>query len=552
MNPSVSTNGTHQAAAHDPAPPSSARPERLDTEEIERSFMALVERYPEAAVAAFNETGTFQQMPASVPLERNPLVKGGSGLEAVPPEDRETLISTFLKIIEHGTGECVLHSLDGFEIQYYGHDLRENHGVIVTLFYRTDDPHSEDSTYETPDLPPERPRLATIRKSENSFILGIDDATTQILGWTPEEMVGRLSTEFIHPDEHSLAVDSWFEMRARPGPSRRFRQRLRHKDGRWVWFEVTNHNLLEDPDHRCVSCEMVDITDEMAAQELLNRIAEAIPVGLFQIDLEGAIVYTNDRLHEILGVERAGTVEEQLTTIIPADRPVLVQAIAEVLVVGSHSDIEVNCRPPGSSDLRACTISFRALTDEEGTITGAIACVADVTESVRMREELKYRATFDELTGCHNRASIMAALESDIARDRRRAERAVMFLDLDGFKVINDRDGHAAGDELLRNVARLLQEAVRKRDLVGRIGGDEFLVICPDVGGSDEAMALADRLVGELRTGLSAVDDGATCKVSIGVAWSSGNKVSAEALVAGADNAMYDSKREGAGRPKLG
>jgi diguanylate cyclase (GGDEF)-like protein/PAS domain S-box-containing protein len=444
----------------------------------------------------------------------------------------------------------VLHSLDLRELQYHGHDLRENHGVIVALFYRTDDPHSEIEPYEA-ELPSVPPRLATIRKEERSGIIAIDDATTAILGWTPEEMVGRRSVEFIHPDDHSLAVANWFEMMARPGPSRRLRQRLRHKDGRWLWFEITNHNLLEDPDNRCVVCEMVDITEEMATQELLNRIAEAIPVGLFQIDLEGAIVYTNDRLHQILGVERAATVEEQLATIVSADRPVLVQAIAEVLVVGSHSDIEVNCRPPATGELRSCTLSFRALSQDDGAITGAIACVADVTESVRMREELKYRATFDELTGCHNRASIMAALEADIRRDRRRAERAVMFLDLDGFKVINDRDGHAAGDGLLRKVAQLLLDALRRRDLVGRIGGDEFLVVCPDVGGADQAMRLAGRVADAMRGGMREATGDPSCKVSVGVAWSSGDSVTAEALVAAADNGMYESKRDGTGQPKL-
>ena len=90
-----------------------------------------------------------------------------------------------------------------------------------------------------------------------------------------------------------------------------------------MWFEVTNNNLLNDPDYRCVVSEMVDISEEMAAQEreLLDRLAQAIPVGLFQVDAERRIVYTNERLHEILGVERADTVEAQLASVADADRP---------------------------------------------------------------------------------------------------------------------------------------------------------------------------------------------------------------------------------------
>src|SRR5206468_1984569 len=116
--------------------------------------------------------------------------------------------------------------------------------------------------------------------------------------------------------------------------------------------------------------------------------------------------------------------------------------------------------------------------------------------------------------------SIMAALEADIERDPVRADRAVMFVDLDRFKAINDRHGHAAGDELLRRVARVLRESVRENDLVGRTGGDEFLVICPDVGGAERAMALAERLAGSLRDGVHAEADELGCSVSIGVAWS--------------------------------
>jgi diguanylate cyclase (GGDEF)-like protein/PAS domain S-box-containing protein len=402
------------------------------------------------------------------------------------------------------------------------------------------------------------PRFATIRKDQRATIVGVTGATSEILGWSAEEMVGQRSLEFIHPDDQPLSIENWMEMMAQPGPARRIRQRLRHKDGSWIWFEVTNHNLLADPDHGCVVSEMVDISDEMAAQEalrareqLLNRLAEAVPVGLFQIDTDGGIVYINDRLHEIVGVMPAETVKAQLATVVPDDQPALERALEEVLDVGCDADIEIACRRPGDEHLRFCRISFRALRHDDGSISGAIACVADVTESTRMREELKFRATFDELTGCHNRASIMTALSADIARDRRRAERGLMFIDLDRFKSINDQHGHAAGDELLQKVARLLRDSVRENDLVGRTGGDEFLIICPDVGGSDRAMKLAARLAETLRTGVSEATGNRGCTVSIGVAWSSGVAKSADELVAAADKAMYECKRARTGQPTL-
>src|SRR5436305_8435322 len=410
-----------------------------------------------------------------------------------------------------------------------------------------------------PDDAVEREFCALLEQYPTAPLVAVSGAMSEILGWSADELLGHRSLEFVHPDDHPLAIDNWMGLPGHPGPGRRVRQRRRHKDGSWVWFEVTNNNLFEDPEHSCVVAEMVDISDEMAAQEalrareqLLNRLAEAIPVGLFQIDTEGGIVYTNDRLHEILGVDLSPTVEAQLATVVPDDRPALERAVAEVLEVGSHADVEVTYRRPGDADLRYCTIGFRALRHEDGAISGAIACVADVTDSARMREELKFRATFDELTGCHNRASIMAALEAEIERDPAKAERAAMFVDLDRFKEINDRHGHAAGDELLRRVARMLRESVREADLVRRSGGDQFLVICPDAGGAERAMGLAERLADALREGLRAEADELRCSLSIGVAWSSGDAIDADTLVAAADTAMYEAKRAGAGEPRLG
>jgi diguanylate cyclase (GGDEF)-like protein/PAS domain S-box-containing protein len=437
---------------------------------------------------------------------------------------------------------------------FYGLDVRDTHGVVFGLFARTGTSAAVPPTPD--DGVPTPPRFATVRKDELGFITAIDSGTTQILGWTAAETVGHRSLDFAHPDDHALAIDNWMQMLASPGPARRVRQRLRHSDGHWVWFEITNHNLLGEPDYGCVVCEMVDISTEMATHEalrareqLLDRLATTIPVGLFQFDTDRQIIYTNQRLHEIVGVKPSSRVDLQLETVVENDKPILDEAVRRVLEDGSQADVEVALCRPDSPERRVCTVGLRALTHEDGTVSGAIACVADITNSVHMREELTHRATFDELTGCYNRSSIMRALEADLASGRRHAERAVLFIDLDGFKEINDRQGHAAGDELLRKLAGQLQAAVREQDLVGRIGGDEFLVICPDIGGSTGATQLARR-VAEMLRGTDAQAGGCP-QASIGVAWSNGGAISADELVARADRAMYESKRERAGEPKI-
>jgi diguanylate cyclase (GGDEF)-like protein/PAS domain S-box-containing protein len=283
-----------------------------------------------------------------------------------------------------------------------------------------------------------------------------------------------------------------------------------------------------------------------AREQLLNRLAEAVPIGLLQLDHERRVVYTNERFGAIVGVESSVEVEDQLATVAAEDQSAL-DAAMDAVLQGQDSDIEVRVCPP-DGDLRHCRVLLRSLTDDAGGVTGAIVCLEDVTDSVRLRVELEERATIDVLTRCHNRGSTMAELERALTRDG--TTTAVIFVDVDRFKPVNDRYGHTAGDELLRVVASRLQRAVRERDVVGRLGGDEFLVVCPAVGGAGEAMAVADRIresiAGVVRLGTTTID----VRVSLGVACA-GAGTTADAVVARADAAMYEAKRNRSGIPVL-
>ena len=135
-----------------------------------------------------------------------------------------------------------------------------------------------------------------------------------------------------------------------------------------------------------------------------------------------------------------------------------------------------------------CAISLVSLSDREGA-PGALLTVTDVTDSARMREELTAKATFDVLTGCHNRASVMAILDQAL-RGGEAASTAVLFVDLDKFKPVNDTLGHDAGDELLALTAQRLGGVLRRDDVVGRIGGDEFLIVSRGLDGPASAIAM--------------------------------------------------------------
>jgi diguanylate cyclase (GGDEF)-like protein/PAS domain S-box-containing protein len=323
-----------------------------------------------------------------------------------------------------------------------------------------------------------------------------------------------------------------------------------------MWVEITNNNRLSEPGHGDVLADLLDITEEMATHEalreseqLLRRLAESLPMGVFQIDADGQIVYTNERLHDIVGVERTQTLVEQFATVDSEDMDRLQEAVRNVVRARCDRDFEVQLRHPSlDPPARRCTISLRSLTSESGLATGAVGSINDITESARLRKQLEDRATYDHLTGCLNRASIISGLDRSRQNTAPGSGTAVIFIDIDRFKRVNDELGHAAGDELLIAVASRLRGCVRE-DSVGRLGGDEFLVICDGVPGRDRAASIGTRIAqslhGQVRVGGLSVP----LRASIGVAWSDDPAVGADTLLARADAAMYVSKRNDQGEP---
>lgn len=290
-----------------------------------------------------------------------------------------------------------------------------------------------------------------------------------------------------------------------------------------------------------------------ARDQVMARLTDAVPVGVLQIDALRRVVFTTGRLHDILGCPRAATLDEQLCTVLDRDRLLVGSVIDSVLGDGIDDDIDVVIRPSWAdeTELRQCTFSLRALTDDDGDVTGAIVCVADITASTGTRDGLHLRATFDVLTRCHNRESTMAALQAMLAGAGDGSSPAAILVDLYHFNELNEGHGHDAGDEFLGVVARRLHGAVREDDVVGRLGGDQFLVLCPGIATSAEAVRTAIRVAETLGHEIQLKNTRIGSRASIGVAWSSGSDFDADTLVSRADAAMHEAKRRGAGRPVL-
>lgn len=410
----------------------------------------------------------------------------------------------------------------------------------------------------TSNAAPGADATASFTRDDAAFIASVDDSITEVLGWAPDQLIGRPSTDFIHPEDQASAIGAWFAMLTEPGVPRVWRGRYQGADGTWKWVETVNVNRLDDPETPFVFSTMTRIAvDQVSAEEelrartqLLSRLADALPVGLFQIDTERKITFTNDQFHLIVGCPPVATTQAQFATVVADDLPRLDTVLSAVLANQPVDDIDVRLqlppRPetPGTGIERVCVLAMRPLTDSLGEVSGAIGCLSDITERVQLRSELEIRASVDALTSCLNRVTTLELLDATLAQQAEgAAPSAIMFIDLNEFKQVNDRLGHAAGDSVLEIAARRLDATLRDGDRVGRIGGDEFLVICPNVENRAVALDIGERLARTLTADINIGTETVELRASIGVAWTD-ELLDADVFVAQADVAMYEAKCE--------
>jgi diguanylate cyclase (GGDEF)-like protein/PAS domain S-box-containing protein len=277
-------------------------------------------------------------------------------------------------------------------------------------------------------------------------------------------------------------------------------------------------------------------------------------IGMALVSSEGRWLQVNRALCKILGyTEREMLVIDFLTVIHPDDLGVAVDAIKRLR--------------KGNSTIDQCEVRFRHKSGHKvwGLWSASLAGgphvastplvfqIQDITDRKRAEEQLQHEAMHDVLTGLPNRAMFIDHLELAIARAQRNEERkfAVLYVDLDRFKIINDSLGHSVGDQLLKEVAGRLWNCVRAGDTVARLGGDEFVILLEDVYQESEAIDVAERIKSELVVPFTLNGREVFTTVSIGVASSWTSYHQAEGLIRDADAAMYRAKSLGKNRHEI-
>jgi diguanylate cyclase (GGDEF)-like protein/PAS domain S-box-containing protein len=291
--------------------------------------------------------------------------------------------------------------------------------------------------------------------------------------------------------------------------------------------------------------------DSGASLLALNSLTEAV----LATDVEGRITYMNpaaERLSATSSLEAAGKALEEIVGLVDeTDRRLLSDPVRQALTSGVPVSLGRRALLISRHDSSEHSIELSAtpMRNAAGEQVGAVVLLHDVSEQRGLARQMSYQATHDALTGLVNRREFERRLEEAIERGHRGdGQHVLCYLDLDHFKVVNDTSGHLAGDSMLREVAKLLRDAVRDSDTVGRLGGDEFgmlLVGCP----LDKARQIADdvcRSVGEHRFVWR--DKIFNIGVSVGLVEISRESGTLEESLTAADSACYVAKKQGSGR----
>jgi diguanylate cyclase (GGDEF)-like protein/PAS domain S-box-containing protein len=283
---------------------------------------------------------------------------------------------------------------------------------------------------------------------------------------------------------------------------------------------------------------------------------QSLGQAIVTTDMEGRLVFLNPAAEQLLGVGRAQALgkllEEVVGLVDENDRKQLSDPVKEAVGGGNGNPHSLSRRAvllgKASGEERAIELAASPLRVDD-KLVGAVILLHDVTELRGLHRQMSYQATHDALTGLVNRREFERRLDEAAEAARRdEASHMLCYLDLDRFKMVNDSSGHLAGDSMLREVAKLLREAVRDSDTVARLGGDEFgmlLVGCP----IDKARQIADDVCRSIAAYRFAWHERVfNVGVSIGLIEIGREAGTVEQLLAAADSACYTAKKEGAGR----
>ncbi|MGH8298446.1 MAG: EAL domain-containing protein [Steroidobacteraceae bacterium] len=385
-----------------------------------------------------------------------------------------------------------------------------------------------------------------------------------LVGAERADLAGRRLGDLVAPEYAELVQENIRRRMAGEPAAERYEAEILGRDGQVSRLEIASARVDYDggsallmtgveilPTQTVEALRIKTEGDSSAYMLALNSLAEAV----LATDAEGRLTYLNpaaERLTATVAAEAVGkSLEEIVGLVDETDRRLLSDPVHQALTSGAPVSLGRRALLISRRDAseRSIELSATPMRDAAGEQVGAVVLFHDVSEQRGLARQMSYQATHDALTGLVNRREFERRLEEAIERGHRGdGQHVLCYLDLDHFKVVNDTSGHLAGDSMLREVAKLLRDAVRDSDTVSRLGGDEFgmlLVGCP----LEKARQIADdvcRSVGEHRFVWR--DKIFNIGVSVGLVEISRESGTLEELLTAADSACYVAKKQGSGR----
>lgn len=331
--------------------------------------------------------------------------------------------------------------------------------------------------------------------------------------------------------------------------------RMRHKDGHWVWILDRGKLVSRTADGQplWMAGTHQDISERKRDEERLHLAASVFTFAreaILIMDAEGGIIEVNDAFTQISGYSRKEVLGRN-PRLLSSDLqdPELHTTLWRTLATEGYWSGEVwNRRKSGEPYAELLTIS--AVRDGQGRTQSYVALFSDITAQKDYQRQLEHIAHYDALTGLPNRLLLADRLQHAMAQTRRRGRRvAVAYLDLDGFKAVNDAHGHAVGDQLLVEAATRMRGALREGDTIARLGGDEFVAVLVDLTDTGTGQTLLTRLLSALDQPLRIGGLALQVSASIGVTYyPQAQDMDADQLLRQADQAMYQAKLAGRNR----
>lgn len=386
-------------------------------------------------------------------------------------------------------------------------------------------------------------------------VISANHALAEITGYGRDELCGMVFTEITHPDDVETDWRLFQDIIAGRCGQYQVEKRYLRKDGEFAWVRLTvslAHDAAGKPKYAIGMVE--DITERKSTEQALREsearfraIFECAPYGIELADKQGRLTHTNPALQRMLGYSDDELRDIDFTRITHAEDIPAEEQLDDELVSGQRDQYQLEKRHVRKDGSHVWTrLTATLVRNAEGASDFALGMVEDITERKEAEEALAYQALHDSLTDLPNRSLLQDRIEQALHAGRRNnTPVALLLMDLDRFKEINDAFGHHFGDVLLQQLGARLHGVLRGSDTIARLGGDEFALVLPATG-REGALRAGQKVMSVLTRPFVVEGYSLQIEASIGVALYPDHSADATTLLRQADVAMYVAKRNGA------